>query len=227
MNETMKQRDLGWQRIQAATGLVFAVFVAAHLGNTVLAIAGTDVYDGAQRALRAVYQHPIVEIALLGVVVPLHLAAGFVRSRLRKAGPRRPVPLSLRLHRYAGWFLALVVYFHVAAVRLPAVLYDAWPGFAGISFSLHFVPAWFYPYYFILALAGFYHAANGSRLAVSRLAARPPAFEARRLPVLAGIAAVALAASLLAFGGVLYDVPDPFVSPYARVYLDWLGMLAP
>ena len=58
----------------------------------------------------------------------------------------------------------LVMAGHIAAVRGPSWLLDIYPGFLGLSFSVEFAP-----YYFLLALAGFYHGLNGLGIGLSRL----------------------------------------------------------
>lgn len=214
--------DQTWRKLQAITGLVFALFVFIHLGNALLALGGIEIYNNFQRAIAHVYQHPIVEIGLLFFVLPLHLLAGFKRNRMRRTAIGGKTELSLRLHRIAGWFLAFVVYYHAAAVRGPAIFYAAWPRFEGVSFSLHWFAWWFYPYYFLLALFGFYHALNGSRLALSALAIVRRPFPRSYLSPVTTIAAILFVLSLCAFGGLWFDVGDPFASDYAQVYLNMM-----
>ena len=67
------------------------------------------------------------------------------------------------LHRYAGFFLLVFIGGHIVAVRGASWFYDVYPGFEGLAFSIAAVPGYFYPYYFLLAVAGFYHGINGSR----------------------------------------------------------------
>ena len=215
------QADRRWRRVQAASGLTFALFLLAHLTNTLFALGGAGAYDGVQGSLRAVYQLPAVEILLLGLVLPAHITAGIARARLRRRSGRGTAGPVVRMHRLAGWLLVVVVYWHAAAVRLPALLFDAPPRFSGVSFALHWLPAWFYPYYFVLALAGFYHLFVGGALALSRFGMRVRAPTQRAATITTACGAIIFACALLAFGGVLFELADPFASDYARITFDF------
>ena len=215
--------DQRWSRVQAISGLVFALFVATHLANTLLALGGPSAYDGFQRTVQAIYQHPVAEIFLLGVILPAHITAGFIRSRIRRRRGESRSPTVIRLHRYSGWFLVAVIYWHAAAVRLPSLLYDVWPRFEGVAFSIEWMPMWFYPYYFLLAWAGLFHGANGTGLAFTRLGMTRGPLRVAHLQVIGWVGASAIAMSLLAFGGVWFDVGVPMESDYGRLYLSHVG----
>jgi succinate dehydrogenase/fumarate reductase cytochrome b subunit len=193
-------------KVQAVSGLLFSVFAFAHLTNTALAVLEADLYDGFQGAARGVYQWPLLELALIGTLL-VHIVSGILRLRLR-------------LHRYSAYYLAIFIFGHIAATRLPAILADAPPFFAGVSFSLHFMPWWFYPYYALLGIAGLYHMFYGIPVALGALGVRAPQAIRRGagfwVPVSVG--AVVIVTALLGFGGVLYEVDDPFDNDYARAY---------
>ncbi|MFT4564240.1 MAG: succinate dehydrogenase/fumarate reductase cytochrome b subunit [Gammaproteobacteria bacterium] len=106
-----------WQRIQAITGLIFALFVFAHLANIVLAIAGPAASNRFQETARTVYQAPLIEILLLGVILPTHIFAGFRCSRIRRASGGVSLSSAQRWHRGR-----VGIYMHAAAVRLPSLL---------------------------------------------------------------------------------------------------------
>jgi hypothetical protein len=125
--------------------LVFLTFVGIHLFNTLLASAGPDACEHFQTLSRAFYQHALVEPILMRALV-VHASAGVIR--LRNASP--PASFRRRLHRWTGVFLLVFVFGHIAAVRGPSVLLGVYPGFEGISLSVAFAPAWFYPYYLLL-----------------------------------------------------------------------------
>lgn len=205
-------------KIQAISGLLFSLFALVHLSNTALAVVGPDVYDAFQSAVRGVYQRPVLELLIVATLV-VHIVSGILRMRGRRGSKAKP-PLRLRLHRYAAYYLALFVFGHMAATRLPAILADAPPFFGGVSFSLHYMPWWFYPYYALLGIAGFYHLFYGVPAALGAVGVRAPQAIRRGpgfwVPVCAGAAVIVTA--LLGFGGFLYEIDDPFDNDFARAY---------
>jgi succinate dehydrogenase/fumarate reductase cytochrome b subunit len=81
------------------------------------------------------------------------------------------------------------------------VLDGVWPDFAGVAFTFRWVPLWFWPYYSLLALAGWYHLLYGLAIALPQIGLRaswhlPP----RRLRLVFVIGAVALLAAVVSFG---------------------------
>ena len=205
-------------RVQAVSGLLFSLFALVHLTNTALAVLGADLYNDFQTAARSVYQSPLLEIALIATLV-VHIVSGILRMRARRGTKAKP-PLRLRLHRYAAYYLAIFIFGHIAATRLPALLADAPPFFGGVSFSMHFAPWWFYPYYALLGIAGLYHALYGIPVALGVVGVRAPQWIRRGpgfwVPVTAGTGVII--AAVLAFGGFLYEIDDPFDNDYARAY---------
>ena len=152
------------KKLQAGTGLLFAAFVLVHLLNTWLAALGPGAYDGVQALLRNGYQWLPVEAVLLAALV-VHIVVGIMRIA---SEPRRTLTLRSRIHRYTGFFLMVVIVGHVLAVRGPSWFFDVYPGFAGLAFTIDYLPGYFYPYYLLLGMAGFYHALNGIGIAASR-----------------------------------------------------------
>jgi succinate dehydrogenase/fumarate reductase cytochrome b subunit len=205
-------------RIQAVSGLLFSLFALVHLTNTALAVFSAALYNGFQTAARSVYQSPLLEVALIATLV-VHIVSGVLRMRGRRGSKARP-PLRLRLHRYAAYYLAIFIFGHIAATRLPALLADAPPFFGGVSFSMHFAPWWFYPYYGLLGIAGLYHAFYGIPVALGVMGVRAPQFIRRGVgfwvPIAVGTGVIVTA--LLAFGGFLYEIDDPFDNDFARAY---------
>lgn len=201
------------RKLQAASGMLFGLFVAAHLLNTWLAAAGPGPYAALQRTLSGVYQAPLLEwLILLAVLV--HVGCAGVRWWSER---RDRLPWRARLHRYCGVFLMVVIGGHVTAVRLLPGANGFQPGFEGVAFSLALLPAFFYPYYWLLGFAAAYHGLNGIALAATRLGWR------WQLPTpwlcvgAAGAGALTLLA-LLGFGGVLFEIGDPWQSEFARLY---------
>ena len=96
-----------------------------------------------------------------------------------------------------------------------------YPAFEGVAFSLWFFPAYFYPYYFLFALAGLLHASNGW-LAVMQLCGVRLKKDRFLIPVsLTG--AIMILTSLLSFGGVFFDIGDPAQSDYAQLVAQQFG----
>jgi len=214
-------------RVQAVSGLLFSLFALAHLMNTALAVLGADLYDGFQSSARGIYQWPPLELALVATLI-VHVLSGVLRMRGRRGSKAKPPP-RLRLHRYAAYYLALFVFGHMAATRLPALLADAPPFFGGVSFSMHFMPWFFYPYYGLLGIAGLYHLVYGVPVALGVLGVRAPQ-SIRRGPgfwVPVGTGALVIVMAVLGFGGVLYEIDDPFDNDFARAYETAIDRLSP
>lgn len=207
------------KRIQAMAGAVFFVFVALHLSNIVLAPFGVEVFNGYQRLIRNFYQFPLVEV--LVIVVPL-LAHAVCGLWLAAVSPRTSMrSWRARLHTWAGVFLLLFVFGHILAVRGPSFFADVYPEFAGLSFSLWYFPAYFYPYYFLLAVAGFYHGSQGLMVALRRFGVVQQA----RVPVsVVATFSAWIVVCLFAFDGHLFAVPDPADNEFARLYSEVMGL---
>lgn len=208
-------------KLQAVTGLAFGTFLVFHLLNTYLAAFGASAYDGAQQVLRTAYQFLPVE-ALILLALGVHLVLG-LRAVWRKP---RPVSGRGRWHRYAGLFLAVVIVGHLLAVRGSSWFFGVYPEFSGLAFSLEAVPGYFYPYYFLLAVAGFYHGLNGAGIALARLKGKAllPA------PVLYGATAFGTLLTVLAlagFRGLWTDIGHPEQSAFAKLALQLVGLREP
>jgi succinate dehydrogenase/fumarate reductase cytochrome b subunit len=196
-------------RLQAASGLVFVVFAGLHLLNTALGAFGADAYNGFQRALRPLYQHPLVELASILVPLAVHAATSVLRMRARRGQAGRAT-MRTRAHRYAGWFLLAVMGGHIAATRGPALLKGAVPEFEGVAFTFQFLPTIFYPYYTLLALTGLVHQYIGVPTALRRLGVRVPAVWTSGLGarVSLAFAALALLFGLAGLGGLLFPLEE-------------------
>ena len=217
-----------WTRWQGASGVVVATFVTFHLLNTFLLGVSFEAYNGVQAVLRLVYQNPLFEGVLMLAIV-IHMVCGVrgmvVRRRRRTSGSEGSgtvrVPVRVLWQRRAGWFLLAFVTGHVVATRGASLWFDVFPGAEGLSFTMAYLPGYFYPYYFLLGLAGLYHGATGIDVVLARrhLRVRVGPF-LRPLTVFGGLL---LIAALLGAGGVLYPVPDPFANDYAALVLRLMG----
>jgi len=214
-------------RVQAWSGVLLAPFLLAHLVNQALGALGAPSYDASQRLLRAAYQSPPVEIALVLGPLLVHAGAAVVRM-VRRRGRKAPATWRTRLHRLSGLYLLVFFAGHVAATRGASLLYGVYPEFAGVAFTLRWVPAYFWPYYLGLALAGLFHLVSGLGIGLPAVGIR--AATALRSPRVVGAVCacggVALVLGLLGLGGALFDVGRPEGSPYARL-LERLGFAHP
>jgi succinate dehydrogenase/fumarate reductase cytochrome b subunit len=220
MQPSDAERERRWGRIQAASGLVFVAFLLVHLVNQGLALLGPEVYDGFQAEARRFYQHPALEPTLVLLPLVVHVVSALRRMRLAGVFGRSRT-LRMRLHRASGYFLLLVTFGHIVAVRGPSLGLDFHPGFAGVSFSLWWIPAFFYPYYALFVVSALYHGLNGTWLALHALGLRRGASLPGGRPFLFGPVAagsLVLILALLALGGQLFQIADPRDNDYARMW---------
>lgn len=205
------------KKAQAASGAIFAIFVALHLLNTAMAAVSPAAYDGMQGWLRQIYQFAPIEALILSALL-IHIAVGLFRIY---SEPKRHLNLRAKLHRYAGFFLLFFIGGHITAVRGASWFYDVYPGFAGLAFTVDAVPLYFYPYYFLLGLTGFYHGFNGLSIALTRLG---PRFRLNNnaLRYSTGVAGLILISALLGLGGWLFDIDDPYKSGFAKLAIEFM-----
>ncbi len=214
-------------RVQAASGAAFALFLVVHLGNTMVAMAGPAAYDAVQAPLRAVYQVPPVEVALVVVPLVVHIVASvwrvLRRRRLGQAGPR---PLRSRLQRYSAGVLLLFIAGHVLATRGASLIFGVWPGFDAIAFTMVWNPAYFIPYYTLFAVAALYHLINGLAVGLPRLGVRRFAWlrTGRAVAGLVAVGAALLVLGVAGFAGAFAEVRGRAIdSSYARMLAE-LGL---
>jgi succinate dehydrogenase/fumarate reductase cytochrome b subunit len=224
-------RERALIKVQAASGALFALFLAVHLVNQMVAVAGPAPYDALQGELRRVYQAPVVELALVAAPLLVHIVVSVWRMlRRRRAGRSLPRAARARLQRYSAVVLLIFTFGHILATRGASLIYDVFPGFDGVAYTLVWFFGWFFPYYFIFAVAGLYHLLNGVALALPRLGLRGPgAARSGRIVAAAWLAgAVALLLGLAGFAGVFHEEVRgrAIASPYARM-LGELGVAEP
>lgn len=131
---------------QAASGAAFALFLLVHLVNTMVAVAGPAAYDGVQGELRAVYQVPPIEIAVVIGPLVVHIVSSVWRMvRRRRLGQPGPRATRSRLQRWSAIVLLVFIGGHTFATRGASLLYEVWPGFDAIAFTMLWVPAYFIP----------------------------------------------------------------------------------
>jgi len=195
-----------WLRhVQALAGILFFIFLLLHLSNTLLAAWGKDVYNNYQHLIQNFYPYPAIEIGMIVLPLLIHTVAGVWLYRLRcKAVEKRK--LSQRLNTWAGFLLLLIVFGHMLATRGIGLWFNAPPGFVGVSFSIWWAPAYFYPYYFLLYMAGLYHSYNGVSLLLLRSGISGLHRTRFARPAVMLVGAVGITFSLLAFGGQLFGI---------------------
>ena len=222
--------QLEWRliRAQAIAGSLFAIFLILHLSNIAVAPFGADAFNEYQRTLRAFYQQPIIEITIIVLPLLTHAIAGswlfFLRRSQRRAKPQqRTVKRAwlYRLQSWAGLFLLVFIFGHVAATRGTSFFYDVFLEFEGVSFSLWFVPSYFFPYYFLLGVAGFYHLATGLRTIATRRGVR---IDKKWIVSTSIVATIWIATSMAAFGGFLFEIESPQNSAFAIFSQDFFGI---
>lgn len=213
--------NLAFRRAQAGSGIALTLFASVHLLNTMLA-AIPGAYDPFQRIVRRAYQSRVIEVLLVFVPLLVHIVAGvraFVKRRTRTAA----APLRTRLHRYAAWYLLLVITGHVIATRGASLVYGVYPEFVGLQFSIAWLPWMFIPYYAVFGVAGVYHVTHGVPIALGLLKRRVPSVLTRPLTFWA-VVVIASIGALLGVAGIagwLYTSDaDPFASDYAQIYRD-------
>jgi len=159
-------------KIQAVSGLCFAVFLVLHLATTVSATGGPVSYDGTLASLRAIYRaHPVVEFLLVGVSAAVHIACAILQILRRRKSPPSPKPsLRLRIHRWSGYFLMIVIVGHVYATRVMPAMAGGAADFSYLAFSVLAWPYFINPYSYALGLAGAVHFGLGLGFAAEALA---------------------------------------------------------
>ncbi len=205
--------------LQAVTGLAFALFVLAHLLNIWLAALGPGLFDDTQSMLRGVYQFPPLEVLLLASGA-VHAVIGIMRW---VGEPKRQLNSRARWRRYSAVFLLLFIVGHVAAVRGPSFFYGVYPRFEGLAFSIDYVPYYFYPYYFLLAMAGLYHGLNGSALSLRRIGLSVT-LSTPALRAVTGVAGILTVLALAGLGGAFFDVGPVRESDFARLGAELFGL---
>ena len=220
-------RDQRLVRIQALSGLGFAIFLSLHLANLMASAFGPGLYDAFQVRVRPLYQFPLFEVGVLLASLLVHIGAGITRLRRR---PRSRnwgrLPLRTRLHRLSAYFLLAFVFGHMAATRLPSLIDGVDLGFAGLSLAMVKLPGFFYPYYTLLGLTGLYHGSYGAYLALRALGVKLPSIARLGARAWVPLAAAALLVVLgvLSLGGVLYPIDDPRRSAFAAWTVERLGL---
>lgn len=188
-------RNLRLRGLHLASGLLIAVFAAAHIGNHLAMFGGQAAHIAVMEALRPYYRNPLAE-ALLMLALAFQLGTGLTMIWRTRAQKRRGLA---RWQAISGVILALFILNHVGAV---------WGGrlVMGLDTNYHFAAAGFHagyagffvPYYFLGVAALFVHAACALAWRV----------KGKAVPLTVGALGIALAAG---FVGVMAS--DPAIPP--------------
>lgn len=199
---------IGWRRAHGLSALVVAAFVAVHLANHLLALAGVDAHLAFMQAARRVYRHPFVEAVLLAAV-GWQLVSGLAMLATRR-WPRAPLA---RLQAVAGLAVGAFLLVHVGAVLGARSLLGLDTTFHFAAAGLHAGPwVWFFaPYYGLAVLSWFVHLGCAAQRRWGGSGSGP-----RWVGVAAAAGSVAALLIVGCLAGVLIavDVPAPYLAPY-------------
>ncbi len=164
--------------IQAISGAVFALFLVLHLITAMSGALGIASYDRTLSALRSVYRsNLLLEVGMIGISGATHLICAVWQMVRRRNVVALRGPWWMKLHRLSGYFLMVVIMGHVFATRIaptlatgPTATHAA--DFAFLAFATLAAPAFFWPYYLLLGMAGALHLSIGLHLASRMLGLR-------------------------------------------------------
>ena len=166
-------------KVQAASGLAFAVFLSLHLATTASTSEDPETYDQVLNLTRMIYRaHPIVEVAMVAVPALVHITCALLRILIRRRrGTLAPSSIPMRIHRYTGYVLLLSITGHVAATRFmpmmgAGALATGKADLSFISYSLLNWPLFFDVYYLVFGLSGAVHLFLGLGIALRVLKPR-------------------------------------------------------
>lgn len=190
------------------SGIIIAIFAAAHLFNHAMAWYGIETHRDIMEALRNIYRQPVVETVLL-------LCFGFqVYSGIKQAVTLRKAPhLSLndRLQMYAGWAFAFFIVQHIGAVVGQRLYFGTNTDFYFAARVVLEAPFKYYfvPYYFLGIMALGVHVAATHRKKIAGMVGEKQAtFHGLVITALAFFTAILI---LYVFMGGRYEIAIPKV----------------
>lgn len=149
-------------RIQIASAVVFALFLAVHLASVTAGLWGAGAFDSAISAVRPLYRNWPVEVLLLTALLAHTGVSLYFWWRRPPGAPRRT---TAQLQTLAGFVLLVFVVGHVTFLRVAPALYGFEPAFSYLWTSLRIWPTLFVPYYILFGVAGAFHLVYGLRQA--------------------------------------------------------------
>eukprot|EP01099_Mayorella_cantabrigiensis_P006991 TRINITY_DN603_c0_g4_i1.p1 TRINITY_DN603_c0_g4~~TRINITY_DN603_c0_g4_i1.p1 ORF type:complete len:249 (-),score=52.78 TRINITY_DN603_c0_g4_i1:41-787(-) len=219
------------KKIQISSGVVFSSFLSFHLLNTGISHFGQQAYDGVQLVLREVYKNPFFEFVLFGSIVA-HASSSLLILAKRKA--QSHLPLQLKLHRYAGYFVMAAIGGHILGTRGNEILEGITPDFSLISFTVDYIPG-MSVYYAIFSISALYHMMFGLRQAYNWFllrnkskqtenAVKPKSQFSRFLfNGLLIVGGIVLVSSVVAFSGAYFPIAKSRYPEFVGKYKNFLG----
>lgn len=226
-----------WRQIQAASGLAFGFFLSIHLFSHFCLNISWQYGHQMLLQMREIYQHPLFEAQLVLALI-LHLTSDAVLYLHRKKVEWKrvnkknddddtatadhnkeatktytPGSAELQLHRYAGHFLAFMIFAHVFSTRIAALLWLPDPSMYDYTFITQLENK--VPYHlftvllYIFGAAGLWHLLYGSYIASAIITGSSvkgkdaPSFLLR----VAFLGHLAVLSTILALKGTYYDIP--------------------
>jgi len=181
------------------------IFIAIHLLNHIVSIAGVDSHIAFMGLFRILYRNVIVEtVILFSLVAQISIGLYFVfRSRSKR------YDLFLRAQRMSGLYLAFFILIHVGAVLNGRYNLDLDTNFYFASAGMHVgqLKLFFIPYYLFAVIAVFTHIACFVRRRISQNSEIEAANTIAKLIIATGVLFGALIVASL--GGVFYDINIP------------------
>lgn len=162
--------------------MLFTTFLVLHLLNSIVASGGQAAYDTYQTATRWYYQFPPVEIVVVIGAATVHALAGIIQikrrisRRLEQGSKGTVLPFRVRLHRWCGYIILLIIPGHVMGTRLPGLLNGLPADFSFVYFSIKNWPWFFYPYLLAYGVCGVFHMLHGLIVSLAIFKVRLPAY---------------------------------------------------
>ena len=189
-------------RIQAASGLVFGVFLVLHLIATISGVAGIAAYDRTLAVIRNLYRPNVaIEFLLIGLSGSVHIGCGVRQMAKRQRLIAVRGSSWLKAHRLSGYFLLVTVVGHAVATRIGPTFgagstATGAADFAYLAYSVLGWPWFFWPYYVLLGMCGAIHLGLGVHLALRILIPRRIPAGAPSRGYLLGVGAFVLVAAM-------------------------------
>jgi hypothetical protein len=168
------------KKLHYISGIAIAIFIALHLINHLVSIAGVGQHLELMDKLRLLYRNPIVETVLL-VAIFIQIISGL---RLFSAGRKLAISNFEKLHIWTGIYLAIFFMIHLSAIfsgrfilRLDTNFYFGVAGLNSFPFNLFFIP-----YYGLAIFSFFGHIASIHNKKMKRtIFGLTPNFQARTI----------------------------------------------